>query len=63
MAYKKVTIRFGENEFQEDQIYVVEEQVTEAQILKGDDAGVVCLCMMADQADVIVECLNRKAAA
>ncbi|MEN5275822.1 hypothetical protein ABE527_02620 [Brucella sp. TWI432] len=62
MAYKKITVRFGQNEFQEDQIYVVEDGVTEEQILKGDDTGVVCLCI-ADLADTLVECLNQKIAA
>lgn len=58
MTYKTITIGTELGEFAEAQTYVVEDAVSEEQILRGDDTGVVCLCIQPEMANQIAACLN-----
>ncbi|RBO90450.1 hypothetical protein [Pseudochrobactrum asaccharolyticum] len=55
--YKVITITI-EDEHSEVQTYVTLNSVKAAQILKGDDSGVVCLCIQPDSAQKIAALLN-----
>lgn len=61
MSYKTLTVRVGDHQLQEEQVYVVEYWVTAEHVLKGEDRGVVCLCIMTDQAARIANSLNQPA--
>lgn len=58
MNYKTITIGTELGDYQEAQTYVVEDAVTAEQIIKGDDTGVICLCIQQEAAEKIASLLS-----
>ncbi len=54
-AFKTITMNLSD----EDQVYVVESQVTLADIASGNEAGIVCHMVDASKAELIVSMLNE----
>lgn len=61
-TYKKIEIHFAQDHGGETQTYIATEDVTPEQIMKGDDTGVVCLCVDPSMADHLLSALNQAAA-
>lgn len=59
--YKKIEINFAQDHGGETQVYLAEQRVTAEQIMSGDDAGVVCLCVDVAMADQLLGALNESA--
>lgn len=56
--YKKIEIHFAQDHGGETQVYLTKQEVTAEQIMSGDDAGVVCLCVDSSMADQLLDALN-----
>lgn len=55
-SFKTVTVKL----FDEEQVYVVESNITEAHIAAGNEEGVVCHMVDATKAELIVTLLNER---
>ena len=57
-SFKTISISFDEEGAR--QIYIVESNVSEAQIRGGDETGVICLMIDEAKADLVTTLLNRE---
>lgn len=59
-GFKKIVVRLSDCEGAHDQIYIAAPEVTEEQIMLGDDTGVLCLCLTDAAAEQILLALNER---